>query len=235
MLRHFGVFFSAMKVRHVRWLLFTVLPILLVLDFVTSPRVVGMSEQWSNDQYRFAGGTAPLGLAIGALVFGLYLLLMYADPAELGPPFSGVFRRFVAFWMDFIVAMTVMAPVLGVIVALIEWRRTGVFQWAFERETQAPDDRILAPAGTALVAVAVVFYYALPLLRRRPSPGACIAGYQVIPDDGVTMTLRTALLRTLLGFIALCVAYLAPFIQRDSKNGKFWLDKVFGTRAVTWH
>ncbi len=169
MLRHFGVFFSAMKVRHVRWLLFTVLPILLVLDFVTSPRVVGMSEQWSNDQYRFAGGTAPLGLAIGALVFGLYLLLMYADPAELGPPFSGVFRRFVAFWMDFIVAMTVMAPVLGVIVALIEWRRTGVFQWAFERETQAPDDRILAPAGTALVAVAVVFYYALPLLRRRPS------------------------------------------------------------------
>jgi hypothetical protein len=34
-------------------------------------------------QYRFAGGTAPLGLAIAALVFGLYLLLICADPAEL--------------------------------------------------------------------------------------------------------------------------------------------------------
>jgi hypothetical protein len=42
-----------------------------------------------------------------------------------------------------------------------------------------------------------------------------------------------ALLRTLLGFIAACGAYLAPFIARDRKKGKFWLDKVFDTRAVT--
>jgi len=221
-----------MKVRQVRWLLFTVLPILLVLDFVTSPRVVGMSQMWSNGQYRLVGGTRPVGLAIAALILGLYLLLMYADPAEIGLPFPGVFRRFVAFLVDFIVAMTVMAPVLGVIVALTEWSRTGVFQWAFERETRAPIDGILAPAGTVLVGVALAVYYAFPLVRRRPSPGACIAGYQVLPDDGVTMTLRTALLRTLLGLISVWTAFLAPFIARDRKNGKFWLDKIFGTRAV---
>ena len=224
-----------MTVRHIRWLLFTVLPILLVLDFLTSPRVVGMFQEWSNDQYRFAGGTGPVGLAISAIVFGLYLLLMFANPAVLGLPFPGVFRRFVAFSMDFVIAMTMMAPVLGIIVALIEWRKTGVFQWAFERGTRTPEDGTLATAGTALMAVALAFYYAFPLVRRRPSPGACIAGYQVIADDGTTMTLRTALLRTCVGFISLCVAYLALFVARDRKRGKFWLDKVFGTRAVTWH
>jgi hypothetical protein len=131
----FRVFFPAMKVRQIRWLLFTVLPILLALDFVTSPSVVGVSQEWSKDQYRFVGGTGPLGLVIAALVLCMYLLLMHAEEAEIRLPFPGVFRRFVAFWLDFVVAMTMVAPVLGVIVALSEWRRTGVFQWAFERET----------------------------------------------------------------------------------------------------
>lgn len=70
-------------------------------------------------------------------------------------------------------------------------------------------------------------------VRRRPSPGTCIVGYQIVAEDGVELTLPKALLRTLLGFIALCAAYLAPFVQRDRKNGKFWLDKVFRTQAVT--
>lgn len=46
------------------------------------------------------------------------------------------------------------------------------------------------------------------------------------------MTVRTAVLRTLLGFVAACGAYLAPFVARDRKKGKFWLDGVFDTRAV---
>lgn len=79
---------------------------------------------------------------------------------------------------------------------------------------------------------ALVFYYALPLIRCRPSPGACIVGYQIVPDEETIMSRRTAVLRTLLGFIAVAAAYLALFIGRDRKNGKFWLDKVFGTRAV---
>lgn len=94
-------------------------------------------------------------------------------------------------------------------------------------------DEWLIGVGVIFVTIGLVFYFAFPLIRRRPSPGACITGCQVVPDDGTTMTLRTAVFRTLLGFIALCAAYLAPFIERDSKNGKFWLDKVFDTRAVT--
>ena len=81
--------------------------------------------------------------------------------------------------------------------------------------------------------VGLVSYYALPLVRRKPSPGACIVGYQIIPDDGTTLNFRTAVLRTLVGFIAVAGAWLAPFIARDRKEGKFWLDKIFGTRAVT--
>jgi len=59
-----------------------------------------------------------------------------------------------------------------------------------------------------------------------------VLGYQVVFEEGKTPSLGAAILRTLLGFLAVCAAYLAPFVGRDRKKGKFWLDKIFGTQAV---
>jgi len=173
-----------------------------------------------------------LALAFAVGIIFLYLLLPYTEPAELGQPLPGVFRRFVAFWIDFVLAMVAVAPVVGIVPMLTEWKRTGVFSWSFIRATHAPGDGLLITAGLLLTLVALVFYYALPLVWGKPSPGTCIAGYQVVSDDGVTLTLRTAVLRTMLGFIAACGPYIAPFIGRDRKKGKFWLDNVFHTRAM---
>jgi len=157
---------------------------------------------------------------------------MYSPPIHVGSPLPGVLRRFLAFWLDFILAMVAVGPIFGVLPVLIEWRRTGVFEWTFERTSPAPGDKLLLTIGLLSCSVSTVVYYAIPLVRRKPSPGTCILGYQIVADDDLTVPLQTALLRTVLGFIALCVAYLAPFVARDRKNGKFWLDKVFGTRAV---
>jgi uncharacterized RDD family membrane protein YckC len=78
----------------------------------------------------------------------------------------------------------------------------------------------------------LAFYFTWPLVRRRPSPGACIFGYQVVPDEGTTLNLGHAILRMVLGFVAVGTWYVAPFVARDQKKGKFWLDKIFSTRAV---
>ena|SRR5215469_1310968 len=144
----------------------------------------------------------------------------------------GVVRRYVAFWLDFLLAMTVVAPVTGILPVFTERTRTGIFQWNFERTTHAPGDGWLVGFGVIIGFLVLVFYYSIPLTRRRPSPGSCIIGYQIIPDDGVAVTARTALFRTLLGLIAVGAAFLPPFVARNSKKGKFWLDTVFDTHAV---
>jgi uncharacterized RDD family membrane protein YckC len=221
-----------MRAKHFKWLFVGLLLVLLFVGIVVEPTSIGVWAQWSDNHYLFGGGTQPWAIAFAALVIGLYLLLMYSQPVGVGKPLPGVVRRFVAFWLDFVLAILAVAPIFGVLPALTEWRRTGVFKWVFERPNAAPGDGLLIASQALVISVALVFYYAFPLLRRRPSPGTCIVGYQVVADAGTTLALRAAILRTLLGFIALCVAYLAPFIERDSKNGKFWLDKVFGTRAV---
>jgi len=121
---------------------------------------------------------------------------------------------------------------MGILPALTEWKRTGVLAWNFERTTQAPGDNLMATIVGVSCFVGLILYYTFPLVRGKPSPGDCIVGYQIIPDEGTTLSFRKALLRTLMGFIAAWAFYLAPFVARDRKNGKFWLDMVFGTRAV---
>jgi len=221
-----------MKARDFRWLFLLVVATLLVIGAIAEPTNVGVLAEWSKDGYRFAGGTQGWALALSVVIMGLYLLLMYSPLNEPKQSLPGVFRRFVVFWLDFILAMMLVAPILGLIPLFAEWRRTQVFEWNFERTAPASGDKLVIAAVTLLGFVALVFYYAFPLIRRRPSPGSCIAGYQIVADDGRPIDLRKAVLRTLLGLVAACAAYVAPFVARDRKQGKFWLDRVFQTRAV---
>ena len=221
-----------MGMKAFRWLFVAVLAVGFVLSLMSEPFTIGASQEWVNGEYRFAGGTHPVVLAFALIIAALYVLLMFAPPAHLGAPLPGVIRRFVAFFLDFILAMVLMGAIVGILPALTEWKRTGIFQWHFQRTLYAPGDGWLTAAEAILLIPGLVFYFVFPLIRLRPSPGACITGYQIVPDDGTPMSVRAAIVRTLLGFIALCAAYLAPFVARDRKKGKFWLDAVLGTRAL---
>ena len=166
------------------------------------------------------------------MVILLYLKLMNTEPTDSAKALPTIFRRFVAFWLDFVLAMSVFAPLGGFVVIMVEWHRTGAFKWIFERATAAASDDRLMSVLCVLAMVGVVLFFVVPVFRGRPSPGACIAGYQILPDEGRTMTLRRALTRTLLGGVALSIWPIAPFLLRDREHGKFWLDKVCHTRAV---
>lgn len=222
-----------MTVKDFRWLFVAALAVFLLVSNVAKFQALGITSQSSSDgTYRFGGGTGPWGLIIAATLVGLYLLFMNARPVELGRPMPTVFRRFIAFWLDFVLALTAIVPIVGIAPALAEWRRTGIFQWSFERTTHASGDTLLAASGLLVGAACLILYFALPLVLRKPSPGTCILGYQIVPDADASMSLRSAVLRTLLGLVAIGVWFTAPFVARDSNNGKFWLDKVFRTRAV---
>lgn len=230
------VLWNAMKPTQLRWLLLGLLAFWFALMAIFSgPKTIGLSSETVNGEYRFAGGTDPAALGFAVVMMVGYLLLVNGEQPESRTPLCGVFRRFVAFWLDIMFASLTVGPVLGLVPTIVEWRRTGVFQWSFERSTSETGDTFQVFVLMLLMLSAFILYFVIPLRRHRPSPGACIMGYCVVPDDGASLTLRQASLRTLLGFIAACTAYLAPFVARDRKQGKFWLDRVFGTRAIRLH
>lgn len=221
-----------MKAKEFRWVFLAAVAAPVIILSIREPETLGVSYEWTNGRYSFGGGTALWALAFSVVMVGLYVALMHSLLTAKGQPLPGVFRRFVAFWLDFFLAMMAVVPVAGILPTVTEWRRTGVFQWNFERTTHASGDGAVGAIGFTLSMALLALYYCLPLVRGRPSPGTCIMGYQVIPEEGITLSFRAALLRTLLGFFAMCTAWLAPFVDRDRKKGQFWLDKVFRTRAV---
>lgn len=224
---------SNMKSKHFRWIFLAALAPIAILGFVGSgPTYLGASIEISDGNYRFAGGTDPRALLYAALVIVLYILILRSEPGEQGEPLSGLLRRFVAFWIDFALGMIAIAPVVGILPAMMEWKRTGTFVWNFERMTPAHGDGLLAGIGVLLSFLGLVCFYACPLIYRLPTPGSCIMGYRIVADDGGTLTVKSCVLRVLLGIIATGVWPVAPWIGRDKKKGKFWLDKVFETRAV---
>jgi uncharacterized RDD family membrane protein YckC len=129
--------------------------------------------------------------------------------------------------------MAAAVPLVGIAPTLMEWRRTGIFAWSFARDVSAPYDIWLSVILTLVAFILMALYFALPLVRARPTPGSCIMGYQILSDEGSGLTLRSALKRVCFGFVAVCSAYFVAFKRRDRSNGKFWLDFKFGTRAVT--
>lgn len=220
------------KVKSLRWPLVGLLAVIIFSIWFNPPTTIGLAVEASNNQYSFAAGTEPWALSLAALIILAYLVLMYAEPSANRAPLPGLFRRFAAFWLDFLIAMAAASPIAGILPAVAEWRRTGVFEWTFERNTPAASDSLLSLATLILALVTLILYFSLPILRHRPSPGTCILGYQVVPEKGTSLNLARVGLRTLVGFIAVCAAFAAFIARREQKKGQFWLDKVFHTQAV---
>ncbi|HEU4415249.1 MAG TPA: RDD family protein [Candidatus Angelobacter sp.] len=219
------------KARSLRWPFAGLVAVILLGLTLNDFGLIGISASSSERAFSIAGSTEPWALALAALIILLYLVLIYSEPSDNRTPMPGLPRRWVALGIDFLIAMMAASPIAGLLAVVFEWRRVGVFQWTFERSTAAPGDSLLLLIESLVGGLILVFYFSLPIIRRRPSPGACIMGYQIVPDEGTSFGLGRAIQRTLLGFIAACVWFLA-FIGRDRRRGKFWLDKVFATRAV---
>ncbi len=193
---------------------------------------LGASLEASSGSYRMAAGTSPVALLLALLLAVSYVLLMRFDTSCEGVPLAGVFRRFVAFWLDFLICVFMCAPFLGIIPMVAEWTRTGTFHWTFERTNALPGDWFEAGFPVLLMFAALILYFVLPLLRNRATPGACIMGFRVVPDEGKKLTLSDAVLRTIVGFVAVAAWFITPFVGRNDEKGKLWHDRLASTHAV---
>jgi uncharacterized RDD family membrane protein YckC len=221
-----------MEQRLLRWLFIALLAVIIFLGFFTEPMALGLATHWDDEHYRYSGGTRPEALVLACLILALYIALVKAKWEKPYAALPGTVRRFFAFGIDFLLVMMSISPIVGILPVIVEWKRTGVFEWTIERNVPMPGDTLQTIAGLLVSVAALLMYYSVPLLRERPSPGACILGYVVVPDEGTDLSLRDALLRNCLGFVALASWYLTPFMGRDKKKGKIWPDKVFHTRAM---
>jgi hypothetical protein len=221
-----------MNTKQLRWIFLSLIATVLVGACVIPPVSVGFTYTIDDKGHHVSGGTNPVMICFALAFLLLYINTMLSDSPATGAPLPGIFRRFVAFYVDFIFAILTIAPIIGIVPMLIEWRTTREFAWTFARDRAASSDALVAPFTIVVTFAGLALWYALPLVFGRPTPEPLVLGYQIVSADTHPLTWPKAIKRVLLGFVATGAWFLAPFINRDKTNGQFWLDKVFKTRAV---
>lgn len=104
-----------------RWALVGLLALFLPLSifFSGEPLAIGVSARWADGSYGFSGGTQPWALGFGVLIAGVFILLMSAKGVESPTPLLGLMRRFAAFWLDLLLAMFALTPIIGVVPMIV--------------------------------------------------------------------------------------------------------------------
>jgi len=226
-----------MKAASVRWFLIAYVILLvsvIAIDSASDETGIGVSLNWVNGNYSFSGGAPPWVLAFAAVGIVLYATLFFSRVETTSTPMPHLFRRFVAGMTDWFLSILIGASFFGLVSILIEYSQTGVFQWVIGREEPHPLDLLQSVIGVFGTFAGMAAYAALPLSRGKPTPGACMAGYRISADEGSQMTFWFAVLRALLGSVALLAWpcwILAYALMRDKRRGKFWLDNIFRTHA----
>ena len=184
-----------------------------------------------NDSCHVQVASAPPGILFGLALF--YFLLAYPQRESMvdATRVVGVWRRFGAFYLDFLAVAMMFGPVLVVPHLLAEARITGTFHWAFERDFVRPDDWLYSLVAAFAMLAAWFWYYYRHGRSGRPTFGQYILGYRIVADPAAGKAPEWGA-RVALAFIGMCVWPISLIFALRKPNKAFWWDAETGTAVV---
>ena len=203
-----------------------------MIEYFLSPGEVGYSGHWSDGTAYVSAGSHPAFLVWAAVGLLLYFFLMHLKAEEAPDGVPTLRRRFLAFIIDFLFSLTIVASLGGMLPLWVESLRTGHFSWHFTRDYSVPSDDIFALPLAFLAMVSMVSYFVLPLMKGRQTIGCFILRLRVTPPfgDKGAFTFREALKRTWYEFKGLC-SLLRVREPRDGQ-GRTWYDRETNCSVV---
>jgi len=205
---------------------------LVVMHF--APDNVGVSYASVDGISTYRADSDLVSLLLSPMLVVLYIWVLRL-PAVEGANFvtAGLWRRFWSFLVDLLFAMLIAIPWAGLIALVIEAARTGHFVWSVQRQPALDGDGWVA-FGTVLPSMIwFLMYFVMPQRLLRASPGSVLLGIQVRYDTG-RPSLRRAIGRTMLSFVALAGCYISAPMALANPEKRMWQDKAVDSRVVQW-
>ncbi len=181
----------------------------------------------------YDSGSSPIALLVSFGIFALYVWVMRlpVDPMRRSVS-AGMWRRFLAFYVDFMFGMLMVAPWAGLIAVAVEAIHTGTFAWSIHRDEATSADFMLSFGLVLPAMAALLMYFAWPQHRGNPSPGALLFGIWLKCDK--PLSLSSAAGRVVLGLLALSAGLITVPMALADPEKRMWQDKSFRTRVVRW-
>jgi uncharacterized RDD family membrane protein YckC len=176
-------------------------------------------------------GAYEVSTSVPSLLAALTILIAYSialnptDPGSKGPV-AATGRRAIAWFIDFLLALTALTSVLTLIPLTTEALATGQFVWEFQRTQITLTDWLVTLLVIALGFAGMAFYWALPVMRGGQTVGQYILGLRVIPATADSLSPTRVWLRGLLQPFAVLLWF------GKLASGKYWQDELANTKVV---
>jgi uncharacterized RDD family membrane protein YckC len=211
------------------WIAFSIFLAFLPLFFL-GKQEVGFSIEIKNGVTRVAGGSSPSMLLVVLIVLFLFFNMPGVNREELKK--AGMRRRFFSIVLDSFLSIFFFSATAGLIPMALEFARTKEFAWQFERDYLTPSDKLFGLPLVLITMFSIFMYFAYPMSRGKQTIGEYVLGLKVVGADGVQqLSLKQAMFRTVLGYVALCAAPITLILGKD-KQGRTWYDKVTECRVL---
>jgi len=192
---------------------------------------VGMSSSCYNG-FCVVSASSSLGSSILAVVLAFFVLFFpHRSQVTEQSKVVGIWRRFGAFLLDFILVIIVMAPLVALPLLLAEANAAGTFEWQFYREFSRPTDNLFLLPGIFFMFFVLISYFYGHLKFSRQPVGQYIMGYAIAPSDEGEANPKYAK-RVLMSAIGLSVWPVSIILALIRKDKSFWWDRVSSTQAV---
>jgi hypothetical protein len=209
------------------WVLAVTVAILAV-QFATSSQH-GFQANCVNDQCYVVAATSLPGL-IASAVLAAFVYLYPQPRHETGhtEPIK-LWKRGVAFYVDFWIALSITAPAATLPLLFEEGRFTGDFRWSFERDFARSTDAALAVPAILIMFVVLFLYFYLHLRLQRQTIGQYLMGFRVEPEAGTEMNAFSVVA---LSWIGMCMWPFALYGAAKHPQKLFWWNEKTRTRVV---
>ena len=143
----------------------------------------------------------------------------------------GLWRRFGAFFLDFMAVLVVISPFMAIPTLLVEANITGNFQWAFERDFARPTDtQYILPSVISVFLVMYLYFYFYAKYNKQ-TLGQYVLNYKIIPIDEESMIPQYGL-RVFFSYIGLCTWPVSVFLALRKNNKACWWDTTTNTKVI---
>jgi uncharacterized RDD family membrane protein YckC len=212
-----------------RTLIFFIAAILFYIVTNFSGGNVGVSSECIDDTCLVVASTSILSIGFG-IIFLVFAVMFPRATRNDSEQLAGVWRRFGAFLIDFIVIILALSPILALPAIVTEYTYTNEFLWSFQREfSRSTDNAVIIPSVFILFAGLAYYFYKFTLLSK-PTIGQYILGYRIIVTS-TAMSKPVAFKRVSLSMLGMC-AWPIAIIHGLIKKRVFWWDSGSGSRAI---
>lgn len=209
------------------WVLLLLIAV-LAAQFATSARH-GFEANCVNDQCYVVAATSQVGLIASAALTAFLVLYAQRRPQVEHTEPVKLWKRGIALYIDFFVALSIAAPAATLPLLLDEGRVTGAFQWHFERDFARPTDAALAIPAILAMFVVLFSYFYIHLRLRRQTIGQYLMGFRIVPEPDTEMNAFSVVL---LSWIGMCMRPFALYGAAKHPEKLFWWNVQTKTRVV---